>query len=244
MFNLSIEQVHNLLRSTYCHWQGPAITRNSCFGNQLIWAGRERLLGPAGRKQLEDVSWTWAVCFPTALPSHLDVDFSPKRQLFQPAAPILHPATKRCCRMSRLCLLFPPGAEASFLAKIPKELCHRKLLRVSTKGWETSYQLPSAVPCSLSRSVCQGQLSSALTELWVSQKGATALPRHLVAALREIPWRLHQQERLGRKIGEREDRRRGKVPLMALNVTSSRPGSRSSAGANVHLGTTLSKSSF
>lgn len=57
MFNLSVKQVHNLLRSTYCHWQGPAIAWNSCIGNQLIGAGRERLLGPAGRKQLEDVSW-------------------------------------------------------------------------------------------------------------------------------------------------------------------------------------------
>lgn len=38
MFNLSMKQVHNLLRSTYCHWPGPAITWNHCFGNQLIWA--------------------------------------------------------------------------------------------------------------------------------------------------------------------------------------------------------------
>lgn len=38
MFNLSMKQVHNLLRSTYCHWPGLAITWNCCFGNQLIWA--------------------------------------------------------------------------------------------------------------------------------------------------------------------------------------------------------------
>lgn len=38
MFNLSMKQVHNLLRSTYCHWQGPAITWNRCIGSQLIWA--------------------------------------------------------------------------------------------------------------------------------------------------------------------------------------------------------------
>lgn len=34
------------------------------------------------------------------------------------------------------------------------------------------------------------------------------------------------------------------MALMALNVTSARPGSRSSAGAITHVGTMLSKSSF
>lgn len=144
MFNLSVKQVHNLLRSTYCHWRGPAIARNSCCGNQLIcW------------DQQEENSWRM---YPERgqcafLPGHLGVDLSPQSQLFQPAAHILHcpkahilHCPKRCCRMSWLCLLFPPGAETLFLSEIPEELCHRYLPRVSTKDWETSYQLPWTAP--------------------------------------------------------------------------------------------------
>lgn len=52
--------------------------------------------------------------------------------------------------------------------------------------------------------MCQGQLSPLLVELSVSWKGAIALARDLVAALCESPCRLYQQERLGRKTGERE----------------------------------------
>lgn len=52
-----MKQVHNLLRSTYCHWQGPAITWKCCFGSQLIsavtaggkgWWGHEEGKGGGG----------------------------------------------------------------------------------------------------------------------------------------------------------------------------------------------------
>lgn len=57
MFNLSMKQVHNLLSSTYCHWQGPAITWKRCVGSQLSsamtvgrkgWWGHEEGKGGGG----------------------------------------------------------------------------------------------------------------------------------------------------------------------------------------------------
>lgn len=198
MFNLPVKQVHNLLRSTHCHWQGPAIARNSCFGNQLIWAGGERLLGPAGRKQLEDVSWTRAVCFPSALPGHLGVDLRASSSSLQPTSFTAPTGAAGC-----------PGSVCSshqeqklcFLPRYPRS-------SVTGSSWECppkTEKLPASSPaCSLSMSVCQGQLSSSLTQLLVSRKGATTLARDLVAPLCEIPWRFHQQERLGRKIRGKE----------------------------------------
>lgn len=197
MFNLSVKQVHNLLRSTYCHWQGPAIARNSCFGNQLIWAGGERLLGPAGREQLEDVSWMWAAFLLLYQAIWVLIP--------EPALPACSPHSSLPQRVLQdvLALSALPTRSSSFascqdtqgaLSQVAPESVHQRLRNF----------LPAPLGCSFSRSVCQGQLSSSLTELLVSWKGATALAKDLVAAPCEIPWRFHQQESLGRKIGGKE----------------------------------------
>lgn len=73
-----MKQVHNLLRSTYCHWQGSVITWNCCCGSQLIWAmtlGGRRWWGHKVRKGGE-VPYIQTELFPTAILVHVSGDRS------------------------------------------------------------------------------------------------------------------------------------------------------------------------
>lgn len=187
MFNLPMKQVHNLLRSTYCHWPGPAITWNCCFSNQVIWA---MTLGGRGRWDGQEekalgVSCVGVVFFTTAMLRHLGADHSTRSWFSQAAVRRCTPILRSChmhCKMT-MALLSHHKHKLFFLPRRP-----RRSVQVSP---ETVHQRPwncLLPPLCCSLLPWQGRLLRKAQPITFGIVQRSHWPgRDLVATLSEIP---------------------------------------------------------
>lgn len=211
MFNLPMKQVHNLLRSTYCHWPGPAITWNCCFSNQVIWA---MTLGGRGwwdgqEEKALGVSCVGVVFFTTAMLRHLGADHSTQSWFSQAAVrrctPILH-SCRAHCKMT-MALLSRHKHKLFFLPRHPSRSVQVAPQTVHQRPWNCL--LP---PLSCSLLPRQGHLLRKAQPITFGVVQRSHWPgRDLVATLSENPHAMFsEQERLSRKT-EGGRWRRGRV---------------------------------